>query len=145
MSTYHHTLTADIIATAAIAGIRSQIGRSRVAAEWSRLTLQQRAMLCYGAKLRPGTYAHMELEEMTTDEREAIRQALVEMKRGLRDFVALDRTEWRHAGNQTPQHRHNQQEQERAEQQSRMKLAQQARQLNNKLNALNAKSPGSGN
>lgn len=128
-----------------LASLREQLGRSRVAAQWSRLTTQQRAMLCYGAKLRPSTYAHMALEDMTEDEREAIRRALVEMKRGLREFVATDRTEWRHAGQCTAHHRQSQQAQERAELVSRMKLAQQARQLNQKVSTINAKSPVSGN
>lgn len=128
-------------AESALAAMRAQLGRSRAAAEWSRLTHQQRAMLCYGAKLRPSTYAHLALEEMTDSEREAIRHALVEMKRGLRDFVATDRTEWRHAGQCTTYYRQTRKEEERREQQSRVKLAQQARQLNQKVSTINAKSP----
>lgn len=149
--TMHHNNLAQVVplstptAESTLASLRDQLGRSRVAAEWSRLTPQLRAMLCYGAKLRPSTYAHLALEEMTDSEREAIRHALVEMKRGLRDFVVTDRTEWRHAGQCTAHHRQSQQTQERAELVSRMKLSQQARQLNQRVSTINAKSPVSGN
>lgn len=129
----------------ALADIRAHLRRSRVAAEWSRLTMQQRAMLCYGAKLRPSTYAELALEEMTDDEREHIRLALVEMKRGLRDLTTTDRTEWRQVGGNCQHHHQTKQEQQRTEQQGRMKLDRQIRQLNQKLNAINAKSPVSGN
>lgn len=129
----------------ALAGIRAALRRSRVAAEWDRLSTQQRAMLCYGAKLRPSTYAHMALEDMTDDEREALRRALVEMKRGLREFVCTDRTEWRHVPANTGHHQQRKQQQEREETLARLRLSQQARQLGKKLESINAKSPASGN
>lgn len=129
----------------ALADIRAHLRRSRVAAEWSLLTMQQRAMLCYGAKLRPSTYAELALEEMTDDEREHIRLALVEMKRGMHNMTTTDRTEWRQVAGNSKHHHQTKQEQARTEQQGRMKLNRQIRQLNQKLNAINAKSPVSGN
>ncbi|MFP2768357.1 hypothetical protein [Oceanisphaera sp. KMM 10153] len=129
----------------ALAEMRARLRRSRVAAEWSRLTMQQRAMLCYGAKLRPSTYAELALEEMTDNEREAIRLALVEMKRGMHNMTTTDRTEWRQVAGNCQHHHQTKQEQARTEQQGRTQLDRQIRQLNQKLNAINAKSPVSGN
>lgn len=129
----------------ALAEMRARLERSRVAAEWSRLTTQQRAMLCYGARLRPSTYAELALEEMTDDEREQIRHALVEMKRGLHSLTTTDRTEWRQVARHCQHHQKTKQEQTRTEQQARMKLDRQIRQLTEKLNIVNAKSPVSGN
>lgn len=129
----------------ALADMRARLERSRVAAEWSRLTTQQRAMLCYGAKLRPSTYAELALEEMTDDEREQIRHALVEMKRGLHNLTTTDRAEWRQVAGHCQHHQKTKQEQTHTEQQARIKLDRQIRQLTEKLNIVNAKSPVSGN
>ncbi|PPL15496.1 hypothetical protein UN63_12375 [Oceanisphaera arctica] len=125
--------------------MRARLQRSRVAAEWSRLSTQQRAMLCYGAKLRPSSYAELALEEMTDDEREHIRLALVEMKRGLHSLTTTDRTEWRQVAGNCQHHQKTKKEQARTEQQGRLRLDRQIRQLSDKLNAVNAKSPVSSN
>lgn len=125
--------------------IRELLGKSRVAADWQQLSVQQRAMLCYGAKLRPSTYAEMAIEDMTSDEREQIRVVLVEMKKTVGALPATDPQEWRQAAGFSAAHRRTQQEQERAEQRGRMKLNQQARQLDSRLSSLKAKSPVSGN
>ena len=148
MATQHPHMTstaAAITAAQAIDAIREQLGKSRVASEWSRLSLQQRAMLCYGAKLRPSTYAEMAIEDMTSDEREQIRVALVAMKTGIQVVTTTDPQEWRQAGKFKVERPPTQQQQARTEQLGRMKLNQQARQLDRRLSSLKAKSPVSGN
>lgn len=145
MSVHHPHLATTTAAAMAINAIREQLGKSRVASEWSRLTIQQRAMLCYGAKLRPSTYADMAMEDMTEAEREQIRAALVEMKKGVQAITTTEPTEWRRAAAHQASHRQTQQQAERTEQRNRMKLNQQARQLSSRLNTINAKSPVSSN
>lgn len=125
-----------------IGGIRQLLGRSRVAANWRSLTAKQRAAICYVAKLRPSTYANLGLEQMTSDERLALQAAAVEL---LNIKIVTDRAEWLHAGDQLEHHRRTQQEQQREEQNNRKKLERQARQLSQRLETINAKSPVSGN
>lgn len=136
---------ADSNAQLAINHMRHLLGKSRIASEWQQLTTQQRAMLCYGAKLRPSTYAEMAIEDMTCDEREQIRVALVAMKKAMQVVTTADPQEWSRATQCKQQHSQTQQQQERTEQRGRMKLNQQARQLDVRLRSLNAKSPVSGN
>ncbi|MDO6525416.1 hypothetical protein Q4519_06935 [Motilimonas sp. 1_MG-2023] len=128
----------------AIEHIRGLLGKSRVASEWERLTMQQRAMLCYGAKLRPTTFAALAIEEMSPAEREQIRVALVEMKKGMQTVTTTDPTEWSKAAQFKDQPR--QFEQQAQDQlRGRMKMNQQARQLDSRLKALKAKNPDSAN
>jgi hypothetical protein len=74
----------------ALRNIRDMIGRSGPASHYNRLDLRARAAICYTAKLRPSDYANKSLDEMTLDEREAIRRAIIEIKAIANQFSGMD-------------------------------------------------------
>ena len=80
----------------ALLEMRQQIGRSGPAARWSRLSLTAREMICYGAHIDTMEYASRELDEMTADEREAIRRAIRTLREISEAFgeALLDRRDW---------------------------------------------------
>ena len=57
--------------------LRELLDRSCVASRYSKLSDQQKAMILYGAKLKPSTHIHTPLDSMTVDEREQIRQSII--------------------------------------------------------------------
>ncbi|QDO82395.1 hypothetical protein FM037_02985 [Shewanella psychropiezotolerans] len=57
--------------------LRELLDRSCVASRYGKLSDQQKAMILYGAKLKPRTYIHTPLDSMTVDEREQIRQSII--------------------------------------------------------------------
>lgn len=75
---------------AALQNIREMIGRSGPASHYNRLDLRARSAICYTAKLRPSDYANKNLDEMTLDEREAIRRAIIEIKAIANQFSGMD-------------------------------------------------------
>ena len=81
---------------AALLEMRQQIGRSGPAARWSRLSLTARQMICYGAHINTMECASRELDEMTTDEREAIRRTIRTLREINEAFgeTLLDRRDW---------------------------------------------------
>lgn len=62
---------------AAIAAIRSMLGKSSAASQYDKLNQQQRAMILFAARLRPAKYINLPLLSMTLEEREAIRVAII--------------------------------------------------------------------
>ncbi|WBJ93541.1 hypothetical protein [Shewanella sp. MTB7] len=57
--------------------VRELIGRSHVASLYDRLTEQQKAMILFGAKLKPSLYISKSIDEMSYDEREEIRLSII--------------------------------------------------------------------
>ncbi|MCS6101384.1 hypothetical protein [Shewanella baltica] len=62
---------------AAIAAIRSMLGKSSAASQYDKLNQQQRAMILFAARLRPAKYINLPLLSLTLEEREAIRVAII--------------------------------------------------------------------
>jgi hypothetical protein len=126
---------------AALAEMRQQLGRSGPAARWSALSLSARQMICYAAHLHPKTTASRELDEMTIEQREAIRRGikLVREISGAFGESLLDRRDWmlipmrETAANSV--------EAKKAEILRRVQLNQQARSLQARLNTIKAMQP----
>ena len=70
------SLTAEVH----INNIHVLLGRSHTAGLYSSLTKQQKAMVLFGAKLKPSEYMNMPLDEMTFDEREQIRLSIIALR-----------------------------------------------------------------
>ena len=83
-------------AAAAINHIRHLLGRSRISTWWSEQSKTVREGICRAAALKPALYWDKRLEDMTDDEREAIRNAAVSLKQALLELTATDRGEWLH-------------------------------------------------
>lgn len=120
---------------AAIKGIRDLLGRSSAASHYNRLDVKARAMICYAARLRPSTYAAMSLDEMTPDERDEIRRAIITLRTINDAFsgVNLDRAEFMHI----PHRSINSEEFRQAETKRRLELNAQARTLAARAAAIN--------
>lgn len=80
----------------AINHMRHLLGRSRISTWWSEQSKTVREGICRAAALKPALYWDKRLEDMTDDEREAIRRAAVCLKQALLELVATDRGEWLH-------------------------------------------------
>ena len=120
---------------AVIKGLREMLGRSTAASHYNSLDAKARAMICYAARLRPSTYAPMSLDEMTPEEREEIRRAIITL-RSINDAfsgVSLDRAEFM----QIPHRSINSAEFRQAETKRRLELNAQARTLAAKAAAIN--------
>ena len=120
---------------AAIKGIRDLLGRSSAASHYNRLDVKARAMICYAARLRPSTYAALSLDEMTPDERDEIRRAIITLRTINDAFsgVNLDRAEFMHI----PHRSINSEEFRQAETKRRLELNAQARTLAARAAAIN--------
>ncbi|MPY24428.1 hypothetical protein [Shewanella sp. YLB-07] len=57
--------------------LRELLDRSCVASRYCQLSDQQKAMILYGAKLKPSTHINTPLDSMTIAEREQIRQSII--------------------------------------------------------------------
>ena len=57
--------------------LRELLDRSCVASRYCQLSAQQKAMILYGAKLKPSTHINTPLDSMTIAEREQIRQSII--------------------------------------------------------------------
>jgi len=57
--------------------LRELLDRSCVASRYGKLSDQQKAMILFGAKLKPSTHINTPLDSMTVDEREQIRQSVI--------------------------------------------------------------------
>lgn len=83
------------VAEQALQQMRAMFSHSGPASRYNRLSLRARAAICYTAKLRPSDYANRDLDDMTIDEREAIRRAILELKNIAAGFEgALNRREF---------------------------------------------------
>lgn len=84
------------VASLALELMREQLHRSGPASRWDRLPLDARRMICFAARLRPSDYASRDLDEMSMDEREAIRRAVLAMKTAAAVFAEglLTQRDW---------------------------------------------------
>ncbi|MFT5788038.1 MAG: hypothetical protein ACI8SJ_000133 [Shewanella sp.] len=57
--------------------LRDLLDRSCVASRYGKLSDQQKAMILFGAKLKPSSHINTPLDSMTIDEREQIRQSII--------------------------------------------------------------------
>ncbi|OIN09099.1 hypothetical protein [Oceanisphaera psychrotolerans] len=134
MSSYHPITQPP--AELAINHMRHLLRRCRISAWWSEQNKEVREGICRAAALKPVAYWDKRLEDMTDDEREAIRRAVVALKQALAGFSATDRSEWLHvpdfAGAESGE------EVKQAEQQRREELHQQARRLQQRAKKLKA-------
>ncbi|MEL4300043.1 hypothetical protein ACE02Z_00285 [Shewanella xiamenensis] len=73
----------------AIAAMRAALGKTSAASKFDRLSQQQKAILLTAARLRPSQYINKPLMTLTTDEREAIRHALISLVDLGRAFAAV--------------------------------------------------------
>lgn len=73
----------------AIATMRAALGKTSAASKFDRLSQQQKVILLTAARLRPSLYINRPLMTLTTDEREAIRQALISLVDLGRAFAAV--------------------------------------------------------
>lgn len=120
----------------AINHMRHLLGRCRVSAWWSEQSKTVREGICRAAALKPVAYWDKRLEDMTDDEREAIRRAVVAFKQALTGFNATDRGEWLHVPDFADAELDEEVKQE--EQLRREELHQQARRLQQRAEKLKA-------
>lgn len=73
----------------AIAAMRAALGKTSAASKFDRLSPQQKVILLTAARLRPSIYINRPLMTLTTDEREAIRHALISLVDLGRAFAAV--------------------------------------------------------
>lgn len=105
--------------------MRHLLGHCRIANWWNSQPREVREGLCRAAALKPAAYRDKPLEEMTMDEREAIRRAVVAFKQAMAAITATDRGEWLHIPDFAGQDE--KQEPQEDESQRRDALLQQAR------------------
>lgn len=88
--------SSDEVAHIALECMREMLHCSGPASRWRRLSLSARQMICFGAKLRPSSYAHRDLDEMTPDEREAIRRSIQSLQSAMAEFAdgLMTRRDW---------------------------------------------------
>ncbi|WP_346351015.1 hypothetical protein N2M06_13410 [Oceanimonas sp. AH20CE76] len=136
MTAYRHiTQSAGELA---INQVRSLLSHNRIAGWWSRQPKAVREGLCRAAALKPAVYWNKTLEDMTDDEREAIRRAVVELKAALAGFTATDRSEWLHVADYSGQ-RHDEPAMAMEQQLERKKyLEQQALMIQRKAEMIKA-------
>lgn len=73
----------------AIAEMRAALGKTSAASKFDRLSQQQKVILLIAARLRPSQYINRPLMTLTTNEREAIRHALISLVDLGRAFAAV--------------------------------------------------------
>jgi hypothetical protein len=61
----------------AIAAMRKMLGKTSAASQFDKLPAQQRALVLFGARLKPSEYLNRPLLSLSTNEREAVRQSLI--------------------------------------------------------------------
>jgi hypothetical protein len=61
----------------AIAAMRKMLGKTSAASQFDKLPAQQRALVFFGARLKPSEYLNRPLLSLSTNEREAVRQSLM--------------------------------------------------------------------
>ncbi|WP_299002354.1 hypothetical protein [uncultured Shewanella sp.] len=76
----------------AIARIRAKLGSSSVGHRYNQLNRQQKSMVLFGAKLKPATFINYSFEQFDTEQREAIRGAIIAMFDVSKSFNALAMT-----------------------------------------------------
>lgn len=131
----HYRPITQAPAELAINHMRHLLGQSRISAWWNEQGKTVREGICRAAALKPVVYWDKRLEDMSDDEREAIRRAVVAFKQALTGFNATDRGEWLHVGDfasAAPQ------EEQQAEDERREALHQQALMIQQRAEKLKA-------
>ncbi|ABZ75877.1 conserved hypothetical protein [Shewanella halifaxensis HAW-EB4] len=87
-----------------IAAVRSMLGRNRAASLYSGLSKQKKAIILFGARLKPSTHIHIPLENMTFDEQEAVRMSMLAIRELVKEIssVGLGREKFITAKVETP-------------------------------------------
>jgi hypothetical protein len=65
------------VGRSAIAAMRQMLGKTSAASQFDKLPAQQRALVLFGARLKPSEYLNRPLLSLSTNEREAVRQSLI--------------------------------------------------------------------
>ena len=80
-------------ARAAINTMRQNLGRSSAASCYSKLTEQQKAMVLFGARLKPSEHIRTAFDSFSDDHREQIRQSIMALCELSSQFskISLDR------------------------------------------------------
>lgn len=60
--------------------IRAMLGRNFAATQYNKLTDQQKAMILFGARIKPSSHINTPLESMTFEEREQIRLSIIALR-----------------------------------------------------------------
>lgn len=96
--------TSSPSAKQSIEAVRSMLGRNRAASIYSNLTKQKKAIILFGARLKPSTHLHTPLEKMTFDEQEAIRMSILAIRELVKELssVGLGREQFITAKIETP-------------------------------------------
>lgn len=111
----------------AIANMRQMFQRSSAASHYDNLDIKARSVICYAARLRPSDFANKRLDELTTEQREAVRNAILTLRviNESMSGICLDRSEF-----MSIPHRDTSSEQFKAsETKRRLELSAQARAL----------------
>jgi hypothetical protein len=76
--------------------IRAMLGRSCAASQYSKLSSQQKAIILFGARLKPSIHIYTPLENMTFDEQEQIRLSILSLRdlTKMMSAVGLDREQF---------------------------------------------------
>jgi hypothetical protein len=61
----------------AIAAMRCMLGKNSAASQFDKLTQQQKALILFGARLKPSEYLNRALMSLTAEQREAVRTSLI--------------------------------------------------------------------
>lgn len=82
--------------TAGLILLRGLFGehKDKLLKEWRNLNIEMRSALCYTARLRPQHYANLGLDQMTWNEREAIRQAVLKLGMESRFHCGANTSAW---------------------------------------------------
>ncbi|WP_219012182.1 hypothetical protein [Shewanella algae] len=75
---------------AAINAMRQMLGRSSLASAYEKLTPQQRAIVLYGARIKPSDAINKPLMSMSEEHREAIRQSVIALADMARVFAGMN-------------------------------------------------------
>lgn len=116
--------------------IRQLLGKSRISSWWGKQSRTVREGICRAAALKPVMYWDKRLEDMTDDEREAIRQAVVNLKQAVLAITATDRGEWLHVPDFASTDR--KQEKQQGEVSNKDPLLQQAQRMQQRADMLKA-------
>ncbi|NRB24062.1 hypothetical protein [Shewanella sp.] len=74
---------------AAIRAMRLQLGRNTAASLYSKLSNQQKAIILFGARLKPSSHIHIPLESMSFDEQEQVRLSIIALRDMAKTFVSI--------------------------------------------------------
>ena len=74
---------------AAIRAMRLQLGRNTAASHYNKLSDQQKAIVLFGARLKPSSHIHMPLENMSIDEQEQVRSSIIALGDMAKTFAAI--------------------------------------------------------